>query len=65
MGVTCAEHKDKIGGYTQQTMKYISESVSQQEMMRCPHCQNYVLKNGGCNHMTCRCGAEFQWQGRR
>ncbi|KAI1340428.1 hypothetical protein F5Y15DRAFT_380746 [Xylariaceae sp. FL0016] len=26
---------------------------------RCPGCQNMVEKNGGCNHMICRCGWEF------
>lgn len=29
---------------------------------RCPHCFSAILKNGGCDHMTCRCGREFLWQ---
>lgn len=29
---------------------------------RCRKCKAYVEKNGGCNHMTCRCGHEFCWR---
>lgn len=27
----------------------------------CPQCQSNLEKNGGCNHMTCRCGCQFCW----
>jgi hypothetical protein len=27
----------------------------------CISCNEFIEKNGGCNHMTCRCGAEFCW----
>eukprot|EP00049_Salpingoeca_infusionum_P005018 m.87049 g.87049 ORF g.87049 m.87049 type:complete len:602 (-) comp12825_c0_seq6:183-1988(-) len=27
----------------------------------CPGCHNRIQKNGGCNHMTCRCGHEMCW----
>ena len=27
----------------------------------CPKCFKYMEKNGGCNHMSCICGAEFCW----
>ena len=27
----------------------------------CPRCMAPVEKNGGCNHMSCRCGAHFCW----
>ncbi|CAJ1413043.1 unnamed protein product [Effrenium voratum] len=28
---------------------------------RCPQCQEYIEKNGGCDHMTCRCRHQFSW----
>ena len=28
---------------------------------RCPECSKAIEKNGGCNHVTCRCGAHFCW----
>lgn len=27
----------------------------------CPRCGSGVQKNRGCHHMTCRCGAHFEW----
>lgn len=27
----------------------------------CPRCSAPIEKNGGCDHMTCRCGYEFWW----
>lgn len=27
----------------------------------CPRCGAGVLKNGGCHHMSCVCGAHFEW----
>merc|ERR1719506_2060255 len=32
------------------------------KLRRCPSCDAPVQKNGGCNHMSCLCGAEFQWE---
>lgn len=37
-----------------------SEAALKQET-RCPSCKVVITKNGGCNHMTCRCGFEFCW----
>ncbi|EDQ86490.1 uncharacterized protein MONBRDRAFT_28150 [Monosiga brevicollis MX1] len=28
---------------------------------KCPNCLNRIEKNGGCPHMTCRCGYEMCW----
>ncbi|RUS92224.1 hypothetical protein EGW08_000077, partial [Elysia chlorotica] len=27
----------------------------------CPICRRFIDKNGGCKHMTCKCGHEFCW----
>ena len=27
----------------------------------CPSCSVIIYRYAGCNHMTCRCGASFQW----
>ena len=32
---------------------------------RCPTCQVPIEKDGGCDHMTCRCGHEFYWSSLR
>eukprot|EP00049_Salpingoeca_infusionum_P018331 m.356736 g.356736 ORF g.356736 m.356736 type:complete len:371 (+) comp17614_c0_seq1:313-1425(+) len=29
---------------------------------KCPGCTNRIEKNGGCDHMTCRCGHEICWR---
>jgi len=29
----------------------------------CPKCNEPIEKNGGCNHMRCRCGHDFQFKG--
>ena len=33
--------------------------IDRGEARICPQCRNGVQRNGGCNHMTCRCGAAF------
>ena len=30
-------------------------------VMQCRNCQHGIEKNDGCDHITCRCGAEFCW----
>lgn len=31
------------------------------KVKRCPRCNEPIEKNGGCDHMTCRCSHEFWW----
>ncbi|KAL1718306.1 hypothetical protein EV715DRAFT_188068, partial [Schizophyllum commune] len=37
----------------------IAAVAAQEEWARCPDCEAFVELVIGCNHMTCRCGAEF------
>jgi len=30
-------------------------------LKQCPRCAEHIEKNGGCDHMTCRCGYQFWW----
>jgi hypothetical protein len=38
-----------------------SEQLIRENTRACPRCLAHVEKNGGCNHMSCRCGAHFCW----
>lgn len=37
------------------------EMVMGVAVKKCPKCGEYIEKNGGCDHMTCRCRHEFYW----
>lgn len=37
------------------------ETMLGEAMKKCPACREYIIKNGGCDHMTCRCKHEFFW----
>ena len=37
------------------------ESLYESEGKYCPNCDNYMEKNGGCNHMSCICGNHYCW----
>lgn len=40
---------------TLQTLEY----AERENFRRCYQCAYMVERNGGCNHMTCRCGSSF------
>ena len=52
-GLTCSEYRART---TQEAQKLINESS---DMCRCPRCSHVIQRNGGCLHMTCRCGSDF------
>mmetsp|Transcript_17006 Transcript_17006/g.30850 ORF Transcript_17006/g.30850 Transcript_17006/m.30850 type:complete len:711 (+) Transcript_17006:94-2226(+) len=31
------------------------------QIKQCPSCGAHIIKNGGCDHMTCRCKHQFWW----
>lgn len=40
----------------------VAEALGEHEVCRCPRCKAFIMKNGGCDDMTCLCGAEFNWK---
>lgn len=45
------------GGDTRAFMR----AARQAHLKYCPGCRAMIVKNGGCDHMTCRCGHVFNW----
>ncbi|CAF1226589.1 unnamed protein product [Rotaria magnacalcarata] len=37
------------------------DAIVQVKGRNCVSCRSFIEKNGGCNHMTCSCGAQFCW----
>ncbi|KXS96476.1 hypothetical protein AC578_6324 [Pseudocercospora eumusae] len=42
-----------------EALQQLLETTEQQQWQRCPTCKAVVELNTGCNHITCRCGANF------
>jgi E3 ubiquitin-protein ligase RNF144 len=58
-GLTCAQFTAAQGdGGTELLKEYLRNSGGQQ----CGRCKTFVIRNGGCDHMTCKCGHNFCYQ---
>ena len=57
VGMTCQEYKDSrdVNKLDDQFFKFVKGA----KFKMCPKCKYWVEKNQGCNHMKCRCGADF------
>jgi hypothetical protein len=51
---TCDEWKDKDN--------FKDDSMKKLGIKRCPKCRRAIEKDGGCNHIHCRCGAHICWK---
>jgi hypothetical protein len=56
-GFTCDEYK--IVKDPEKLDKAFTDFVVGQKFKQCPHCQYWVERSAGCDHMTCRCGKSF------
>ena len=56
-GMSCAEFR--VNFKHDPNDQLFKDFVKNQKYKQCPACQFWVEKNGGCNHMTCRCKHEF------
>ncbi|KZT18823.1 hypothetical protein NEOLEDRAFT_1124945 [Neolentinus lepideus HHB14362 ss-1] len=59
-GQTCAEwtiHNDP-----EEQERLLSVWVDEQGAKKCPSCNAIIEKDGGCNHISCRCGAHICWK---
>ena len=54
---TCVENKQYV--LNDRASVELAALAKQEGLSQCPRCDIYVELNIGCNHMTCRCGAEF------
>ena len=58
-GRTCKQYDRDARKSEEVALLQCLENAS--KFKKCPNCQNGVEKNGGCDHMTCRCKHEFCW----
>ena len=56
-GLTCQQYKDSrdVNKLDNQFFQFVKGA----KFKMCPKCKYWVEKNQGCNHMRCRCGADF------
>ncbi|CAJ1932685.1 unnamed protein product [Cylindrotheca closterium] len=54
-------HKVRLGDNWKEIIEILGEALGSIELCRCPKCKMLITKSGGCDHMTCVCGTEFNW----
>lgn len=55
------EHQWMDDAGTVQSVVIGDDLVADLNMKQCPQCKTHIIKNGGCDHMTCRCNYQFWW----
>lgn len=55
-GLTCEERR------IQHDPEVIERRNRQLGYRRCPHCNAWIEKTGGCNHVSCTCGTHICWR---
>ena len=43
------------------TLNELTKELQNGSVKKCPKCGTLISKNGGCNHMTCKCGHHWVW----
>jgi hypothetical protein len=52
---SCPGPKDELESIDEETIKLLYSG----DAKKCPTCKQIIVKNGGCDHMTCTCGTHF------
>lgn len=54
-----SDHADRLNTLTAEDKAFVT--WLKKEARRCPTCNVIIYRYEGCNHMSCRCGASFNW----
>ena len=59
-GMTCQQHRFHKNPDAEHE-RLNGQLASAHGYKKCPQCKVWIEKNGGCDHMECRCGAHICW----